>query len=233
MSNRLPTPIIHAQDKLEKIEFDPELNKYWLTTPTISNDRIEVCGYLNEDGTRCREPISSGKCKHLSLNRELVSVESSDVLDILNAVLEQSSDEDQKASLQQCIQLAKCISQEQLQSLDQEIRMAYALMYYHIRICGSALSVKDMVFVLGILRDIVRAKEVQSRVDKTTKLDDTAVTEFVLEIFSVLKTELKKDTYSKVIQAIYDRVILPRQAAKIIGQKVTVITDAEVLNAAE
>jgi hypothetical protein len=52
------------------------------------------------------------------------------------------------------------------------------------------------------------------------------------KIISKNSTELKKDDYTRVIQSVYDKVILPRQTAKIISSKAANvhIVDAEVVD---
>jgi hypothetical protein len=222
---RLPTPIIKAQNKLKRVEFEPETSRYFLKDE-VTQERIEICGELQPDGQRCIEPKERGLCVHM-LKSEVVTC-SSDVTRILEQVLDKT-DGESKSDLKECLSLARSITGDQLRTLDYDIQLAYAFMYYHVKNQNGVLETKDIAFIMAILRDIVKAKEIQSRMEKSTKLDDNSVTEFVIEIFSVLRTELRKDDYTKIVQAIYDRVILPRQAAKVIGSNVRVITDAEVV----
>jgi hypothetical protein len=228
--SRLPLDIREGQRELAYIEFEEATGYYYLNNP-VNNDRTRICGAILNNNTRCKEPF--GTCEHpTDVSKALSNIQNENILEVLEILARDSNSTDGKI-LSECISLAKNISQEDLSSLDVDIQLAYSILYRYTSKLGQNPTQKDVAYIMNILRDIVKAKEIKSRIEKVNKMDDDSALEFVTEVFLVLKTELPNEVYVKVVQAIYDRIITPRQTVKILGTKINQPLETIVVDVTE
>ena len=128
------------------------------------------------------------------------------------------------------------IQDEDLRNVDEDIKMLYALLQVHLD-CKPEDWKKDAAdHALNLVKEIIKAKEAKTRIEKTILLDPKSIAGFLKQIFSIIKKTLTEQDAKIILQTIYNDVVIPmnkrgttgRDAAEYYGSKYgTKIEDAE------
>lgn len=226
--SRLPAQVRNT-DAFAYIECDNATGKYFKINP-LTDDKYEVCGQICKDGSRCDCPIEDKTCEHRN-NVQVSSSSDKNLFDTLKIIANNGNNVEIKSELEYCLQLAQDLSHEQITNLDNDIRLAYGVVHLFIKQkttpdeAGNTprLTQKDMQFIMSSIQNIVKAKETHSRMQNISKLDSSVVQEFILEIFSVLKSEVDSVVFKKIQQRIFDEIIMPRRNASVLTNKVEIV----------
>lgn len=221
---RPPAAQLKALNETTRIEFNPVTGTYYAVNPMLPDKRIAICGFLKSDGTRCKEPLDNKSCGHENNLMVVTEGPSDNIFSILKAFSSENEE------FNECLNLAENLDDVQIKSMENEIRLGYTLLFNFLKQKMQIveengekklpkLNKADIQLTLKLLREISKLKELNVRMNQVSPLDTAATTEFVKEILSTLKSVLNKEEYQKALQAIYDRVILPRQAARVLNTK--------------
>jgi len=127
-----------------------------------------------------------------------------------NLILRNEVDPETKPLLQY-LQAAGGLSDSQLSDLTGEIQMLYSLIAT-VQHNKSILLPSDMDLIRKILGDLVKAKEVKSKIEKEVKFEVEGIKSFVNQVFSVIVAQLDAATARRVMNMIMEKVIMPLEA---------------------
>jgi len=112
-------------------------------------------------------------------------------------------------TLGEALDISDRIEDEDLKNVNDDIRMLYALLQVHLD-CKKSEWQKDRAdHALNLVKEIIKAKETKSRIEKTILLDPRSISAFLQQVFSIIKKSLTETDARLIMQTIYTDIVIP------------------------